>query len=170
MQETWVGSLGWEDPLEKEMAAHSSILAWKIPWTTEPGRLPSMGSQRLGHDWATSLSLSLSRRNKDAKASAEKELTEDWTVYGVTRVLVVTSVVLLAGQGCWSHLCAAIWLLLLLQLLLTDNSRCSMDFSASWPLSVAFPSYVFKAPVKYYLFIYLCLSVSFIVQLPGPIS
>ena len=43
MQETWVRSLGWEDPLEKETAAHSSILAWKIPWTTEPGRLQSMG-------------------------------------------------------------------------------------------------------------------------------
>ena len=50
MQETWVRSLGWEDPLEKEMAAHSSILAWKIPWTVEPDRLPSMGSQRVGHD------------------------------------------------------------------------------------------------------------------------
>ena len=50
MQETQVRSLGWEDPLEKEMAAHSSILAWKTPWTAEPGRLPSMGSQRVGHD------------------------------------------------------------------------------------------------------------------------
>ena len=50
MQETQVRSLVWEDPLEKEMAAHSSILAWKIPWTAEPGRLPSMGSQRVGHD------------------------------------------------------------------------------------------------------------------------
>ena len=50
MQETQVLSLGWEDPLEKEMAAHSSTLAWKIPWTMEPGRLPSMGSQRVGHD------------------------------------------------------------------------------------------------------------------------
>ena len=50
MPETWVRSLGWEDPLEKEMAAHSSILAWKIPWTAEPGRLPSMGSQNVGHD------------------------------------------------------------------------------------------------------------------------
>ena len=50
MQETQVPSLGWEDPLEKEMAAHSSILAWKIPWITEPGRLLSMGSQRVGHD------------------------------------------------------------------------------------------------------------------------
>ena len=45
MQETWVRSLGWEDPLEKEMAAHSSTLAWKIPWTEEPGGLQPMGSQ-----------------------------------------------------------------------------------------------------------------------------
>ena len=52
------GALGWGDPLEKEMAPHSSTLAWKIPWTEEPGRLQSMGSQRVGHDWATSLSLS----------------------------------------------------------------------------------------------------------------
>ena len=49
MQETWVPSLGWEDPLGKEMGTHSSILAWKIPWTEEPGRLQSMGSQRVGH-------------------------------------------------------------------------------------------------------------------------
>ena len=51
MRETWVRSL------EKEMATHSSILAWRIPWTEEPGRLQSTGSQRVGHDWATSLSL-----------------------------------------------------------------------------------------------------------------
>ena len=50
MQETQVRSLGWEDPLEKEMATHSSTLAWKIPWTEKPGRLQSMGSQRVGHD------------------------------------------------------------------------------------------------------------------------
>ena len=50
MQETWIQSLGWEDPLEKEMATHSSTLAWKIPWTEKPGRLQSMGSQRVGHD------------------------------------------------------------------------------------------------------------------------
>ena len=53
MQETWVQSLGWEDPLEKRMATHSSTLAWKIPWTEEPGKLQSMGSQRIRHDWAT---------------------------------------------------------------------------------------------------------------------
>ena len=50
MLETWVQSLSQEDPLEKEMATHSSILAWKMPWMEEPGRLQSMGSQRLGHD------------------------------------------------------------------------------------------------------------------------
>ena len=50
MQKTWVQSQGREDPLEKEMATHSSILAWKIPWTDEPGRLQSMGLQRVGHD------------------------------------------------------------------------------------------------------------------------
>ena len=49
-QETWVGSLGQEDPLEEEMTAHSSILAWRIPWTEEPGRLQSMGSQRVEHN------------------------------------------------------------------------------------------------------------------------
>ena len=50
MRETWVQSLGWEDPLEKEMATHSSILAWRIPWTEEPGKLQSIGSQRVRHD------------------------------------------------------------------------------------------------------------------------
>ena len=50
MWETWVQSLGWEDPLEKEMATHSRTLAWKIPWMEEPGILQSMGLQRVGHD------------------------------------------------------------------------------------------------------------------------
>ena len=51
--EMWAQSLGWEDPLEEEMATHSSTLAWKIPWTEEPGRLLSMGFQRVRHSWAT---------------------------------------------------------------------------------------------------------------------
>ena len=55
VRETWVWSLGQEDPLEKEMATHSSTLAWKIPWTEESSRLQSMGLQRVRHDWATSL-------------------------------------------------------------------------------------------------------------------
>ena len=50
MQETWVQSLGWEDPLEQGMATHSSILAWRIPWTEEPGGLQFIGSQRVRHD------------------------------------------------------------------------------------------------------------------------
>ena len=59
MRETQVWSLGWEDPLEKEMATHSSTLAWKIPWTEEPGRLQPKGLQRVRHNWATSLYTSL---------------------------------------------------------------------------------------------------------------
>ena len=50
MQETWGSSLGWEDPLEKGRATHSSVLAWRMPRTEEPGKLQSMGSQRAGHD------------------------------------------------------------------------------------------------------------------------
>ena len=53
LQEMWVWSLGREHPLEEAMATHSSIRAWKIPWTEEPGGLQSMGLQRVGHDWAT---------------------------------------------------------------------------------------------------------------------
>ena len=53
VQETWVWFLGWEDPLEKEMATHSSVLAWRIPWTEEPGGLQSMRWQRVGHNWVT---------------------------------------------------------------------------------------------------------------------
>ena len=53
MQEAWVRSLDWEDPLEEGMATHSSILTWRIPWTEEPGGLQSMGLQRIGYDWVT---------------------------------------------------------------------------------------------------------------------
>ena len=59
MRETWVRSLGREDPLEKDMATHSSILAWKIPWMEEAGGLQSVGSQRVGHDWVTSPSFTM---------------------------------------------------------------------------------------------------------------
>ena len=53
VQETWIWSLYWDGPLEKGMATHSSILAWRIPWTEEPGGVHSMGSQRVGHSWGT---------------------------------------------------------------------------------------------------------------------
>ena len=53
VQESWVQSLGWKDPLEEEMSPHSSILAWDILWAEEPGGLLSMGQQRVGHGWVT---------------------------------------------------------------------------------------------------------------------
>ena len=65
MPETRVWFLAWEDPLGKEMVIHSSTLAWKIPWTEKPDRLQSMGLQRVGHDWATSSSLSLAENKED---------------------------------------------------------------------------------------------------------
>ena len=69
MRETRVRSLGWEDPLEKAMSIHSSTIAWKIAWTEEPGRLQSLGSQRVRHDWATSLSLSRLYQDKHGKST-----------------------------------------------------------------------------------------------------
>ena len=63
MQETQVGSLGQKDPLEKEMATHSSVLAWKIPWTEESGGLQSMGSQRVGHDSATNTHMEINHNS-----------------------------------------------------------------------------------------------------------
>ena len=59
MQETWVRSLSWEDPLEEGLTTYSSILAWRIPWTEELGGLQSMGSQRVGHDGATNTGAAL---------------------------------------------------------------------------------------------------------------
>ena len=85
MWETRVQSLGQEDPLEKEMAPHSSTLAWKIPWMEEPGSLQSMGSLRVGHEWATSLSLYLSLTIYFKMLSAIRFLTE--TVREVSLVL-----------------------------------------------------------------------------------
>ena len=78
MQETQVQSLGWGNPLEKEMAIHSRTIAWKIPWTEEPGGLQSVALQRVGHDRATSRSLSGSGELKGNK----------WIIFlapGVTR-------------------------------------------------------------------------------------
>ena len=72
MWETQVWSLGQEDPLEKEMATPSSILAWRIPWTEEPGRLQSTGSQRVGHDWVTSLTFTFSKLKLNKQKSTDK--------------------------------------------------------------------------------------------------
>ena len=66
VQETWVQSLDQEDPLEEARATHSSILAWRTPWTEEPGGLQSMGSQRVGHHWATEPAFRNQRGHKGA--------------------------------------------------------------------------------------------------------
>ena len=85
MRETWVRSLGHEDPLEKKMAPHSSTIAWKIPWTEEPGRLQSMGSQRVGHDWATPLSYNKYMQTK---------------YHGVSKYTIWTAYVVLSRISC----------------------------------------------------------------------
>ena len=72
MRETQIESLDREDLLEKEIVTHSSILAWKIPWTEKPGRLQAMELQRVGHDGATSLSLGLPRRCSDKNKKQKK--------------------------------------------------------------------------------------------------
>ena len=63
MQETQVQSLGWEDPLEEGMAAHSSILAWRIPWTDKPSGLQSRGLQRVKHDWSNLVHMHTNKSN-----------------------------------------------------------------------------------------------------------
>ena len=72
MQEIQVQSLGREDFLEKEMAPHSSVFAWKIPWMEESGRLQSMGLQRVGHDWATSLGLGLCNKGRACQNGSKR--------------------------------------------------------------------------------------------------
>ena len=72
IQETWVRSVGWEDPLEKGMAIHSSILAWRIPWTEELGRLQSMGSQWVRHNWATFIFISVDCPTQRVRKSNRK--------------------------------------------------------------------------------------------------
>ena len=81
IQETQVQFLGQEDLLEKEIATHSSILAWKIPWMEEPGELHSMASQRVGHDWVTSLSLSIPGNEVEVKSLSHVWLfATPWTI------------------------------------------------------------------------------------------
>ena len=77
MQETLVWSLGQEDPLEKEMATHSSTLAWRIPWMEKPGELQSMGSQRVRHNWAISQKEGSNPKDMSQKSKPKKkELTQ----------------------------------------------------------------------------------------------
>ena len=96
MQETQVQSLGWEDPLEKEIATRSSTLACKIPWTEEPGRLQSMGSQRVRHDWAASrISIEPRLRNYAMKRwhKGVKEMVEWLSILTMTVVTQMSACV-----------------------------------------------------------------------------
>ena len=83
MWETQIQSLGREDLLEKEMATHSSILAWKIPWTEEPDRLQSIGSQSVGHDWLTSLSLSTYLKDSTTEKHSHCWQEKEWRWKGI---------------------------------------------------------------------------------------
>ena len=74
MQEIWVQSLGWEDPPEKEMATHSNIPAWKIPWTEEPDSLQSMGLQRVRHNCATKTHTNLSKEKSVEEMEGIREI------------------------------------------------------------------------------------------------
>ena len=77
IQETWVQPLGQEDPLEKGMTTYSRILAWRIPWTEEPGELPSMGSQRVRYDWVTNTLTEFTPGQMNGVGSkSQEELTE----------------------------------------------------------------------------------------------
>ena len=91
MQVTRVWSLGWKDPLEKGMAAHSSILAWRIPWTEEPGGLQSRGSQRVGHDWVTAHTCVRKERalTKVSPSSSMPALDPAWAI-SITHPMVGT--------------------------------------------------------------------------------
>ena len=84
VQETWVWFLGLEDPLEKEMATYSSIPAWRIPWTEEPGGLQSMGSQRVGHNWAINTLLFRSPQSTEQSSLG-------WTVGSHSNVVFMTA-------------------------------------------------------------------------------
>ena len=92
MLETWVRSLGWEDPQEKGMATYSCILAWRIPWTEEPGGQHSMASQRFGHDWAhTHVHILVHKWHhqlRDRPMCLEKRLAAWWTLRAVCKALL----------------------------------------------------------------------------------
>ena len=131
MRETRVQSLGREDLLEKEMATHSNILAWKIPWTEELGWLLSVGSQRVGHDWATSLSLSLSSAFSKTSLNIRK-----FTVH----------ILLMPGLENFEHYftsvwdecnCVVVWAFFGIAFLRDWNENC--PFPVLWPL-LSFPN------------------------------
>ena len=118
MQETQVWSLVWEDPLEKAVAPHSSTLAWRIPWMKEPGRLQSVWSQRVGHDWVTSLSLFKLVVPKKAEAR------RNWRIISLTLTIHKTEIIDSLSQP---PLLNSMGLIVLLP---TDNSPSKLNLSA----------------------------------------
>ena len=100
-QETWVQSLGQWDPLEKGVATHSRILAWRVAWTEEPRRLPSMGSQRVGHDWETNTTMHIcmcitnafhfSPHLRSRPLELERRVCLEWTWTGIPSEEIITS-------------------------------------------------------------------------------
>ena len=89
MQEMWVRSLGWEDPLEEEITTHSSIFAWKIPWTVVTGRPQSTGLQRVGHDWS----------NLAAAAAAADCSPPGSFVHGIFQAKILEWVAIFSSKG-----------------------------------------------------------------------
>ena len=126
MQETWVRSLGQEDPLEKERATHSSTLAWKIPWTEKPGRLQSMGSQRVGHDWAIACLLVLGLRG--CVGFSLVAASEDYSWVVVCRLLISVSYLVLEQglSGAWASVAVAPRLKSTGSVLLAHRFSCSL--------------------------------------------
>ena len=110
MQETWVRSLGREDPLEEEMATHSSTLAWRVPWTEEPGRLQSMGSQRVTHDCATNFQLSFSTAGLPGNSYSPFKLLQVFLRREILNTPRKTAISLSPSHLCRDNICILIWL------------------------------------------------------------
>ena len=112
MQETWVRSLGREDPLEKEMATHSSILAWRILWTEEPGGLQFTGSQRVRHNWATSLNFHFHAKGRECwqnvPISRSEMNTDELALCSISTVLVKNTIhKYICVYQLWNTMCVA---------------------------------------------------------------
>ena len=121
--ETWVWSLGWEDPLEKGVATHSSILAWRIPWTVEPCGLKSMGSQGVGHNWSDWIHTHTHTHTHTQSPSVPPLLLVPgcWCAQGSVLGLLVS----VYTFSWWSHIVWDSWFLLLLQFCSTHFTQLS---------------------------------------------
>ena len=128
MWETWVWSLDREDPLEKEMSTHSSTLAWRIPWREEPGRLQSMGLQRVGHDWVTSI-FTFFNLMFHGKIESQKECGMTWCVScsqepGPLGSCKPQKGIWISFQGQWSAIKSRVWRTQFVLKISTHQSKC----------------------------------------------